>query len=229
MVVDRHRSMASVPSGANHMLRQFRSVWNHARRTYDLPEAPTLAIEWYGEKPRGEIIEDLRLWSSTIDALDNPIHTAFFRLLLFTGFRKSEAFTLEWKHVHHGRIHLPVTENGRSFDLPIVRVHRQILAPLRGLHRKWVFPSPKSRAGHLTGPKRIQWSPHAHRRTFATAAVEAGVLEEVVGRLLNHTPFSITGQRYAKPSIDALRPAMTIACNELLERTGVSFLEDVDG
>jgi len=48
--------------------------------------------------------------------------------------------------------------------------------------------------------------------------MEAGVLEEIVGRLLNHTPLSITGQRYAMPSLDALRPAMEAACAELLAR-----------
>ena len=90
---------------------------------------------------------------------------------------------------------------------------------MRGLHRKWVFPSPKGSRGRLGAPKRLEWSPHAHRRTFATVAVEAGVLEEVVGRLLNHTPLTIKGQRYAKPSLDALRPAMEQVCRELSERT----------
>ena len=45
------------------------------------------------------------------------------------------------------------------------------------------------------------------------------VLEEVVGRLLNHTPISITGQRYVKPSLDSLRPQMETVCEELLNRT----------
>ena len=58
------------------------------------------------------------------------------------------------------------------------------------------------------GAGRLTYNPHMHRRTFATVAMEAGVLEEIVGRLLNHTPLSITGQRYARPSLDALRPSM---------------------
>ena len=218
MVVDRHRSMAKTPSAANHVLKYFRTVWNHARRIHDLPESPTMAIEWYEEKPDGKIIEDLPAWRDTIDGLYNPIHRVFFELLLFTGFRKSEALSLQWKNVHEDRIHLPVTKNGRSFDLPILQTHHEILAPLRGLDREWVFPSPKAPSGHLTSPERIQWSPHAHRRTFATVAMEAGVLEEVVGRLLNHTPLSITGQRYVKPSLDALRPAMEVICDELGRR-----------
>jgi len=48
--------------------------------------------------------------------------------------------------------------------------------------------------------------------------MEAGVLEEIVGRLLNHTPISITGQRYARPSLDALRPAMQVTCDKLKQR-----------
>lgn len=219
MVVQRHASLAKTPSAANHLLKYFRTVWNHARRTCDLPESPTMAIEWFEERPAGEIIEDLRAWRQCMDTLENPIHAIFYELLLFTGFRKTEALTLEWKHVHEDRIHLPITKNGRSFDQPILQLHHEILAPLRGLHRRWVFPSPKGPEGRLGAPRRLVWSPHAHRRTFATVAVEAGVLEEVVGRLLNHTPLSITGQRYAKPSLDALRPAMETVCQDLVRRT----------
>ncbi|WP_068115815.1 tyrosine-type recombinase/integrase [Tropicimonas marinistellae] len=219
-VVDRHRSLVATPSTANHTLKYFRTVWNHARRTYDLPECPTMAIEWHPEEPKGEIIEDLKAWQSTIDDLFNPIHTVFYELLLFTGLRKTEALTLEWTNVHEDRIHLPMTKNGRSFDLPILQLHHEILAPVRGLHRKWVFPSPKGPDGRITTPTRMKWSPHAHRRTFATVAMEAGVLEEIVGRLLNHTPLSIAGQRYTKPSLEALRPAMEKVCEELMSRTG---------
>jgi hypothetical protein len=57
-----------------------------------------------------------------------------------------------------------------------------------------------------------------HRRTFATVAMEVGALEEIAGRLLNHTPLSITGQRYTWPSLDALRPSMEVACKEILCR-----------
>ncbi|NDW45280.1 integrase family protein [Ruegeria sp. PrR005] len=219
MVVERHRFLAATPSTANHLLKYFRTVWNHARRVHDLPESPTLAIEWYDEQPAGTIIDDLVEWRHEIEGLHNPIHTVFYELLLFTGLRKTEALTLEWRHVHEDRIHLPMTKNGRSFDLPILQLHHEILAPMKGLHRQWVFPSPKRTDGRLSAPQRMKWSPHAHRRTFATIAMEAGILEEVVGRLLNHTPLSITGQRYVKPSLDALRPAMQTVCKELSFRS----------
>ncbi|SHJ70877.1 Phage integrase family protein [Shimia gijangensis] len=218
MVVRRHQQLASYPSTANHALRYFRSIYNHSRRTYDLPECPTMAIEWYQEQPDGRIIEDLAAWRQAVEEMHNPIHKIFYEMLLITGLRKTEALTLQWSHIREDRIHLPMTKNGRSFDLPILQLHHETLAPLRSLDSKWVFPSPKSASGHITGPEKLKWSPHAHRRTFATVAMEAGVLEEIVGRLLNHTPLSITGQRYTRPSLDALRPAMEAVCAELVRR-----------
>ena len=212
MVADRHRSLARRPSAANHVLKIFRTVWNHAWRTYDLPESPTLAIEWFEERPDGQIIEDLPEWRAVVDNLPNPIHQVFYEFLLFTGLRKTEALTLEWANIREDHIHVPMTKNGRSFDLPILQVHHEILAPISNLNRRWVFPSPKSKTGYMTNPSRIPWSAHAHRRTFATVAMEAGVLEEIVGRLLNHTPLSITGQRYLRPSLGALRPHMEAVC-----------------
>jgi len=220
MAAQRHREMAKVPSAANHTLKYFRTVWNHTRRTYDLPESPTNAIEWYEERPDGRIIDDFNAWRSHIDELFNPIHKVFYEFILYTGLRKTEALTLEWKNVGEGQIHLPMTKNGRSFDLPIVQRHHEILAPLQGLSRNWVFPSPKAPTGHLQAPTRMKWSPHTHRRTFATVAMEAGILEEVVGRLLNHTPLNLTGQRYVRPSLDALRPAMQTTCDEMDRRLG---------
>lgn len=220
MVVRRHQDMAKTPSAANHVLRSFRAIYNHARRTCDLAESPTTAIEWFEDNPDGRIIDDLKDWRLTIGDLDNPIHRVFYELLLFTGLRKTEALTLQWKQIQEDRIHLPMTKNGRSFDLPILQLHHEILAPLRPLSQKWVFPSPKSVDGHITKPERLKYNPHMHRRTFATVAMEAGVLEEIVGRLLNHTPLSITGRRYVRPSLDALRPSMEVACKEILVRIG---------
>jgi hypothetical protein len=136
MAVRLHQQLASNPSAANHGLRYFRSIYNHARRTDELPECPTMAIEWCEERPDGRIIEDLNKWRQSLDALHNPIHRAFHELLLITGLRKGEAFTLEWKHIQEDRIHLPMTKNGRSFDLPILQVHHDILEPLRPLSGK---------------------------------------------------------------------------------------------
>ena len=59
---------------------------------------------------------------------------------------------------------------------------------------------------------------HSLRHTFATTAVEAGIPEEVVGRLLNHASRTITGQRYVRPNLEFMRSAMQIAADELMRR-----------
>jgi integrase len=88
-----------------------------------------------------------------------------------------------------------------------------------GLIKTGGFPSPKGLDGRLMRPTRMQCSAHSHRRTFATVAMEAGVLEEIVGRLLNHTPLSIKGRRYLRPSLDSLRSAMLTVSAELDKRS----------
>lgn len=90
-------------------------------------------LEWFEKAPDGRIINDLKDWRRTIDDLNNPIHRVFFELPLFTGLRKPEALTLQWKQIQEDRIHIPMTKNGRSFDLPILQLHHEILAPLRPL------------------------------------------------------------------------------------------------
>jgi len=42
---------------------------------------------------------------------------------------------------------------------------------------------------------------------------------KIVGQLLNHMLLSITGHRYARPSLDALRPDTEKTCSELTKRT----------
>ena len=81
MVVERHASLRDRPSAANHLLKCFGTVWNHARRVHDLPECPTMAIEWYVERADGRIIDDLKDWRKTIDGLHNPIHKVFYELI----------------------------------------------------------------------------------------------------------------------------------------------------
>lgn len=182
--------------GANHVMKSFRSIYNHARRTHDLPECPTVAIEWFAEPPSLKIIDDLDKWRVEVDALENPVHQAFYRFLLITGLRRDETRSLRWDQVFDDHIHLTETKNGRAFDLPLLAEHHAILDPLRMYKSDYVFHG-KKQVLHLMEPARISWSPHAHRRTFATiATTDALLFEETVGRLLNHTPTTVTGSRY---------------------------------
>ena len=113
MVVRRHQEMSGSPSAANHVLRNFRAI-------YSTPTGHVIwqsAQRWQSNdlkiKPDGRIIGNLKNWRQTIDDLPNPIHRVFYELLLFTGLRKTEMLTLQWKQIHEDRIHLPMTKNSR--------------------------------------------------------------------------------------------------------------------
>jgi integrase len=220
MAADLHKAMRQRPVLANHTLQALRAIWNHARRANGaLPESPTRAVEWYEEKPDGRIIEDLSVWRERVSALENPIHAAFYEFLLRTGLRKTECASLTWSQIQQNalRIEAQATKNGRPLDLPLLHAHHCILDPMRGLHRTFVFPA-ASRSGHIITPERLPWSAHAHRRTFATVGAEIGILEEVVGRLLGHTPLSVTARHYQRPSTEALREPMKRIVSEIESR-----------
>lgn len=218
MVVARHQKMRKRPAAANHTMRSLRTIWRNANRTATLPEAPTVAIEFFEERPDGRIIDDLPAFKKAVEAIENRLHQAAYMLALHTGFRKTEVCSLTWANVHDDHLHLPMTKNGRAFDFPITDVHRDILNPLRGLDDVWVFPAAKSTTGYLIKPTPIDYTFHMCRRTFATVGVEAGILEEIVARLLNHTPTSVTGSRYVKLPLEALRTPMLTIVAEIERR-----------
>ena len=229
MCRDAHRRLAKRgPTTANSVLQALGTVWAYARRQDAfLPEPPTFGIEWYPEaKTLNAPIRDLVAWQQAVEAIDNPVHRAAYRLGLFTGLRRSEIEGLEWARIDDA-IHLPTTKSGREFWLPLVEVHHRILDEVRGLDDRWVFPA-SSTSGHIVAwdHDHVPGTLHSLRHTFATVAVEAGVPEEVVGRLLNHASRTITGQRYVRPNLDFMRAAMKVITDELERRLNASQLAD---
>ncbi len=204
-------------------MQAFSIVWNYARRLdRNVPESPTSGLEWYPEKKTlNAPIRDLVTWREEVGKIPNPIHRTAYTLALFTGLRRSEIENLEWSRIEQDAIYFPTTKSGREFWLPLTDVHHQILDQVRGLDERWVFPS-RSETGHIVcwDHDHVPGTLHSLRHTFATVAVEAGIPEEVVGRLLNHASKTITGQRYVKPKLDFLRSAMEIVVAELQQRLG---------
>jgi hypothetical protein len=221
MCQEAHRRLAKRgPTAANSILQALGTVWAHARRQDGfLPEPPTFGIEWYPEaKTLNAPIRDLVAWQRAVEAIDNLVHRAAYRFALFTGMRRSEIEGLEWSRIDDA-IHLPITKSGREFWLPLVEAHRRILDDVRGLDDRWVFPA-SSASGHIVAwdHDHVPGTLHSLRHTYATTAVEAGIPEEVVGRLLNHASKTITGQRYVRPNLDFMRAAMKVVVEELESR-----------
>ena len=204
---------------ANHTLKSFRTVWNHASDKMMeevLKPCPTKALDFHPEEPAKEIIEDLFEWRAQVDQID-PMHRAIYMLALTTGMRRDECLSLTWDQIEPDRIHLPETKNGRAFDIPLEDRHHDILALCRlgtgePFHGHWVFPSPKG-ANYLKAPQKIMVHDRAatlqmHRRTFATCGKDAGLNEYEVGLLLNHTHTSVTSRHYIRTDVETRRPLM---------------------
>jgi integrase len=227
MCREAHRRLAKRgPTAANSILQALATVWAFARRQEpSLPEPPTLGIEWLPEaKTLNAPIRDLVVWQQAVEQIDNPIHRTAYMLGLFTGLRRSEIENLEWSRIGDA-IHLPITKSGREFWLPLVDVHHRILDDVRGLDDRWVFPA-SSKSGHIVAwdHDHVPGTLHSLRHTFATVAVEAGIPEEMVGRLLNHASRTITGQRYVRPNLEFLRSAMKVPTEEIKKRSGIQHI-----
>ena len=229
MCRDMHkRLLRRGPTAANQIMQALNTVWNYARKQDPtLPEAPTSGMEWYPEaKALNAPIRDLVAWRTAVARVANTVHRTAYMVALFTGLRRTEIECLEWDRIDDA-IHLPTTKSGRAFYLPLVERHHRLLDPVRGLDDRWVFPA-SSRSGHVVAWEHdhVPGTLHSLRHTFATTAVEAGIPEEVVGRLLNHASKTITGQRYVRPNLDFMRGAMQVVVEELEGRLGAGDFSD---
>jgi integrase len=139
------------------------------------------------------------------------------RLLLLTGFRRSEALTLKWSYVdieaHCAR--LPDTKTGAQ-TRPLGKAALKHLASFKPKKVKpdhFAFPDP-GKKGHYIDvrkawkrvAKRAEISRvtvHGLRHWFASAAAEMNYSELVIAGLLGHSAGTVTG-RYATTPDSAL-------------------------
>ena len=130
---------------------------------------------------------------------------------MLSGLRRNSLVELQWKDLDLKRccirIGKPKGGQERAFDLilsrPMIRCLWRAGRASRRLHNAhaetWVFASI---IGHVRGDSLTRhgvMANHSLRRAYATAATNAGVDEDTVGKLLNHGGRSVTS-RYIKTS-----------------------------
>ena len=137
------------------------------------------------------------------------------RILMFTGLRLREALTLTWEDVNlqDGFIRVRDTKNRRMHTIPVSKTVLEILRRRHKLGRPYVLTWESGEpiktpykhiyaAGVALG---FEFSPHDLRRTFATAADEAGVPFDIIRRLLNHVDGQNVTTGYIIRSPETLR------------------------
>ena len=124
----------------SHMISVAMTDWG-----YDLPANPCHRVR----KPSVDNARDRRLIDGEFDRLitsckhsDNPYLAPLVELAIESGMRRGELLSTRWSDVHieESYVHLPLTKNGSSRDVPLSNRARDILADLpRGLSEA-VFP-----------------------------------------------------------------------------------------
>ena len=138
----------------------------------------------------------------------------FIRMLMLTGQRRTEVAGMRWPDIDLdaatwtlGKVE---TKSDRKHLVPLPAPAVELLGPLPRFG-PYVFTTDGEThiSGFAKGKSRMDafiaasgdaldpWTLHDLRRSAATHMVRLGVLEEVVGRVLNHAPKGVTAKVYA--------------------------------
>jgi len=221
MVLKRHKELTKIgATTANTSMRVLRLTMNYAHAIGLINEPPTAILSkarlWHKPKRKNRVIHssELKAWHEAVEALSNEKAKVYLLMILYMGFRSSEALTLEWEHVDlkAKSITLYDTKNGTNHTLPIPNILIPFMESLFGLtgSSKWVFlwskpigkknapdkpmSLPKKQIKAVVDASGVEFSPHDCRRTFATIAEGVHLPLIMTKRLMNHvTTNDVTG------------------------------------
>ncbi|BCS55609.1 site-specific integrase [Geobacter sp. SVR] len=215
-------------STANRYLALLSRLFSLAIQWGYLERNPVKGVKKYKEAdPRHRYLtgEELTRFLEALDVEAGKTTANALKLLLLTGVRKMELFSLPWSEVDldQGSIRLLYTKNGRSRMVSLNSVAHELL---KKIHAEavpgcpWVFPA-RVGNGHLVDVRKPlaramaraelnDLRPHDLRRSFASLAVNAGVDIYQVKDLLGHSSVAVTQRAYAHLQQDTLRTASEV-------------------
>ncbi|MCF8055828.1 MAG: integrase family protein [Desulfocapsa sp.] len=150
----------------------------------------------------------------------HPVELAM-SLMLYTGLRKNEALSLQWKDVSEELITISDTKNHRPHLIPVTEQIQIIINSIPTTSSPYLFPSPVNKQRHIKDVRAtlkklekatgISFRCHDLRRSFATRASEVGIDYLMIKRLLNHKSNDITSQYIqwdSKQNLEKMREAL---------------------
>jgi integrase len=192
------------PCAANRAIKLLSILHNFAAKKTDaeLGSKPFRAVDMWPEKLKRDVLpfEHLSEWWRAVDALANRSHSAYFKLLLFSGLRRTDAASIKLDDIHADRIHRPCPKGGprKNFDVPRTPALNRILAEalqareMLNPRSEYLFPASVGH-GHFSGIWHSQVevggmivTPHVLRRTYISAGASIGVNFIVLKALANH-------------------------------------------
>ncbi|UFS69472.1 tyrosine-type recombinase/integrase [Geomonas sp. RF6] len=210
MVLKKHTEITrkGFKESANKFVRTVRAVFYANKRL--LPENPARIprTKWNPSERRTGVVQAhlLPAWYLAVIDYRNQDIADYLMLLLLTGLRRSEGFSLRWEDIDlKGKTLIARdTKNGKDHTLPLSNFLCDLLKQRKETKvNEYVFPSLTSESGHLVEPKKavaaiseaagFKFNPHDLRRTFMSAAASLGISETLIKRLVNHSITDVTG------------------------------------
>tara|TARA_B110000503_G_C7165435_1_gene421690 strand:- start:3782 stop:4945 length:1164 start_codon:yes stop_codon:yes gene_type:complete len=224
------KSVSPVTANKAHAI--FRAVYNKAL-DWRVVEGtnPAQGIKRYREKSRERFLlpNEVAPFLESLEQ-ESQLIQDFIRLLIYTGARRREVQSMEWKHINFEMSYwgLPDAKNGEARNIPLILEALELLVRRKSsADCKWVFPSDGgSVSGHLEEPKKA-WKRilvragvddlriHDLRRTLGSWMTSTGANLQIVGKALGHKSLAST-EIYARLQLDPVREAAQTAVLSLL-------------
>lgn len=227
MMDDLHKSMKDKPYAANRLLALLSKLFNYGIRPLKVAsDNPTKGVERFAERKRKRYMrgEEAARVSEILyrEAKANPQSVAFLYLLILTGARSGEIASAKWSQIDGTRITLTEHKTDGTGEDRIINLPQAALDVLDRL--------PKT-TGTITGIKspKAFWERvrkeagcpdlrlHDLRRSFASAAVSAGLSLQQIGELLGHRSAATT-QGYAYLMDEAANALVTATADVITSR-----------
>ncbi len=217
---------------ANRILERIRGIFNKAIEWGWQGDNPATGIKKYKEKSRDRFLssEEMPKFLSALDQEENDAAKDFFKILLLTGVRKSNALQMRWEQICFAQDtwRIPDTKNGDPLTIPLVAPVMEILKRRKSASQsQWVFEG-TGKCGHLNDPKKA-WNRllersgledfriHDLRRTFGSWQAALGANSFVIGKSLGHKSPQSTAI-YARLNLDPVRASAGQAVDAMLGR-----------
>lgn len=202
------------------------SKWAMRERIVTINYAPFLKLE--PDKPKEEIKtfsdDEIRL----LEANDDDQTVRIVLILIYSGMRIGELFSMEWDNVHLEEDYMvggEKTDAGRDRIIPL---HPKVRPYIKELYEKgssgMKLVSGTTRNKDASNFRNREFYPmlerlglqkrkvHATRKTFATLAVRAGVKPEALQAILGHASYEVTTKYYVDEKRLELSSAVASIC-----------------
>lgn len=188
---------------ANRILERTRSIFNKAIEWGWRGTNPATGIKKFKEKSRDRFItaEEMPKFFKALEMEENKTARDFFKVLLLTGVRKSNALTMRWDQISFKEKtwRIPETKNGEPLTIP-----------LNDPKKAWTRILERAEIKDLRM--------HDLRRTFGSWQAALGANGYIIGKSLGHKSQQSTAI-YARLNLDPVRESADRAIEAMLLTT----------